>query len=170
MKKRSTRSIAHPERENVGKIASDLLEKKEGPIDVVEQRRAMQEKYIDNLIECAYSNKSVFTGDFFIVVETKTEPLIPNVARNYFFARQTCPTPTYDESVYRYIREDDKIEYLWTLPSKEACYYLRDHAVETHPEQRQLLLFVLSFFDGTLLQRCQELNHEQPNSILLEVH
>lgn len=155
-------------RETVGKISSDLLTKDYGKISVIEQQREMQKEYIDNLIKCVEDNKKQFHGNFFVVVETKTEPLMPNVMRNYFFARWTCPTPTYDQSVFRYNKQDERIEYLWTLPSKDACYHIKDNAAIIDKSEQELKYFVLSLFDESLLRKSKELNGEKVNTILLE--
>ena len=155
-------------RDTVGKISSELLTKDYGKVSVIDQQREMQKDYLDNLVKCVEDSKKDFPGNFFIIVETKTEPLMRNVMRNYFFARWTCPTPTYDQSVYRYNRKDDQIEYLWTLPCKDACYHIKDNAVIIDKSQQELRYFVLSLFDGSLLRRSKQLNNEKENTILLE--
>lgn len=156
-------------RETVGKISSDLLQKDIGPISVIDQQREMQKDYLDNLVECVERNKKEFPRDFFIIVETKTEPLMPNVMRNYFFARWTCPTPTYDQSVFKYNKTEDRIEYLWTLPSKDACYYIKNNVKDLPQEEAELVHSVFAFFDDTLLNRAKELNKEK-NNLVLELH
>lgn len=155
-------------RDTVGKISSELLQKDIGPVSVIDQQREMQKDYIDNLIQCVERNTKEFPGDFFVVVETKTEKLMPNVMRNYFFARWTCPTPTYDQSIFKYNKKDERIEYIWTLPSKDACYSIRNNLATLADDEQQLASFVFDFFDGTLLRKAQELNHEQQGSIELE--
>mgnify|MGYP007071651430 CR=1 FL=1 len=155
-------------RDTVGKISSDLLSKDMGKINVIDQQREMQKDYIANLMECVEKNKEHFPGNFFIVVETKAEPLMPNVMRNYFFARWTCPTPTYDQSVFRYNRQDDRIEYLWTLPSKDACYHIKENEAIIDKSEQELKYFVISLFNGSLLCKSKELNKEKSDSIILE--
>lgn len=155
-------------RDTVGKISSELLQKDMGPVPVIDQQREMQKDYIDNLIQCVERSKKDFPGDFFVVVETKTEPLMPNVMRNYFFARWTCPTPTYDQSIYKYNKKDERIEYIWTLPSRDACYYIKNNLDKITNEEQQLAFFVMSLFDGSLLRKSQKLNNERQGSIELE--
>jgi hypothetical protein len=102
----------------------------------------------------------MYYGDFYLVVETKKEPKMQNVLRNYFFHRSSCPTPTYDNTVYKYHKADDRIEFLWVLPSKQVCKMIKDYAVELSADQRELVKFVLDDADGTLLKRCKQLNGE----------
>src|SRR3990167_7176702 len=101
-------------RDTVGKISTDLLND-ETPLDhsAFEQMQESLSDYEKNLVEAVESGKKTFFGDFYIVVETKKEPKMQNVIRNYFFSRQTCPTPIYDEAVYRYNAKDEAIEFLW---------------------------------------------------------
>ena len=93
--------------------------------------------------------------------ETKCEPLLPNTYRNYFIDRQTCPTPNYDQAVYRYNRKKEQIEYIWSIPDRETCHHLRINAMHVVPRERELLSFVLKFADGTLFKLCKKLNGEK---------
>ena len=116
-------------RETVGKISSELIEKAPESRDPIELQRAMTKEFIDELNKC-------------VIVITKRERLMPNVLRNYFFPRQSCPTPEYDQSVFRFNRSTGDLIYLWTVPSKDACYYLKDHMLEVVPEEQDLLKYV----------------------------
>jgi hypothetical protein len=92
---------------------------------------------------------------------------MPNVFRNYFFARSTCPTPDYDQSVFKYNRADDAIEYIWTVPSKDTCFHLKENYLEVSAKERELLNFVFEFFDGTLYTKSKKLNNEEAKSPLI---
>jgi len=154
-------------RETLGKISSDLLQKQPEERSVVELERSMQEDYLDHLKECVATHAKIFPDNFYIVVITKNEKLMPNVFRNYFSARLSCPTPEYDQSVFKYIKESEHVEYLWTVPSKDACIHLKENAQYVVKEEQELLRFVLHFLDGTLLNVSKHLNGESIDSILL---
>lgn len=155
-------------KETVGKIATDLLKKDAETTDPIEIQREMQKDYEKNIHECIIrAKKDLGNIDFYIVVETKKERLLENVLRNYFFYRRTCPTPTYDQTVYKYHKEEDVIEFLWVLPSKDTCELFRDNILQIHPEERDLLNYILEFHEGTLLEKCKILNNEQKNNPLL---
>lgn len=160
-------AIIPPDRETMGKIASDLMQKTPESRDPVEIGRAMQENYINELISCVENNKKRYIGNFFIVVLTKNEKLLPNVFRNYFLARSTCPTPNYDQSVFKFNSESEAIEYVWSIPDRNVCFYLRENKIYVHPSERQLLQFVLDFSDGTLRRLCKKLNKEEEESNLI---
>jgi len=148
-------------RDTVGKISSELLTKDAPTNSPIELEREMHTEYDANLHQCVQSSKSTYPKDFYVVVITKRERLMPNVFRNYFFARQTCPTPEWDQAVYHYRRSSDSIDFMWVIPSKETCAYLRMHALNVSHEEKQLLNFVLQFEDGSLFTVAKKLNREQ---------
>ena len=155
-------------RDTVGKISSELLQKKPDSQDPIELERSMQEEYFSNLLETVYNNKKHYKTHFFIVIVTKNERLMPNVFRNYFYARASCPTPDYDQTVWRYDVKDDALEYISTIPTKEACLYLKANALQVVQEERDLLKFVLEFSDGTLFKVAKYYNNEEIDSPLLK--
>jgi hypothetical protein len=154
-------------RETVGKISSDLLIKAPDSVDPIEIERAMHGDYSKNMFECWSSARSHFGSDFFIIVITKKEPLMPNVLRNYFFARESCPTPDYDQTVYHYKKLDDELDFLWVIPSKDACLMFAEQASSIAPEEWGLLGFVLKFADGSLYRLAKKLNNERDDSSVL---
>lgn len=155
-------------KETVGAKALELLQKEEGPVSVIDQQRAMTEDYNKNLIEAVDRGYTKYKGNFFIHVEKKVEPLLPNVFRCYFIDRQTCPTPNYDQDVYMYNRDVGQIEYLWTIPDRDTCFNLKQNYLQVVEEEKWSLKFVFDFDSGKLLQRCKELNGECEDSTLLK--
>lgn len=155
-------------RETVGKISSELLQKEPETRDPIALEREMHKDYVNHVYDAVARGKTEFPGDFFVVVITKKERLMQNVLRNYFLARSTCPTPEWDQTVYRYKRADDLIEFLWVVPSKDTCQLFKDNALEISPEEKDLLRFVMDFTDGTLLKLAKRLNKEMKSSPLLE--
>ncbi len=153
--------------DTVGKIAEELLKKTPESRDPIELQREAHKKFVKGVIECIEKNKKKISGDFFVVVLTKHERILKKVFRNYYGARKTCPTPDYDQTVYKYWASREDLEYIWTIPCREAVNHLKDNALEVAPEERQLLNFVLDFADGTLYKKCKILNNEEPDSNML---
>lgn len=148
-------------RDTIGKLSLDLLDgSSELDHSAHEQMQQQLIEYENNVIECLESGKKTYPHDFYIVVETKKEPKLKNVLRNYFLHRQTCPTPTYDNVVYKYHKLDDALEFLWVLPSKQTYKMMLNHMLEIPSEEHELLRFVLDDADGTLLNICKQLNGE----------
>lgn len=155
-------------KETVGKKAIELQGLIQEELNPLEIQAGMQEEYMQNLIQQAELGSKIYPRDFFIIVITKNEKLLTNVFRNYFFHRSSCPTPDYDQTVFRCNRESTSIDYLWTIPSRDACFHLKEHALEVHADEKHLLKFVLEFADGTLFKLCKKLNNEEPDSPLLQ--
>ena len=147
-------------KKTVGQISTELLQKTPDSLSPIENMREQLTDWDQNMMVCLEQAKKDYAGDFFIQVITKKEPLLKNVLRNYFIARQSCPTPGYDQSVFHYIRKDDEVSFLWVVPSKDTCqifYANRDRIV---PQEWPLLEYVLKFNDGTLEKQCMILNGE----------
>jgi hypothetical protein len=144
----------------VGKASSDLMLKSHDEVSVIDQEREMQKGILEELYVCLGSNKSKYQGDFFIVMLRKRERAMSNVFRNYFFARKSCPTPTFDQTVFKYHREHDALEFIWVIPDMETATIFKGYALEVEPEERELLKFVLDFYDGTLDGVARKLNNE----------
>jgi len=155
-------------RPTVGKISSDLIQKESPTRDPIELEREMHKDYEKNIWECIERCEKFFPhSDFFVIVVTKKERLMPNVLRNYFFGRQSCPTPEYDQTVYRY-RHTGDIEFLWVVPSKDTCEIMRANALQVPPEEKELLYFVLKFYDGSLIELSKKMNKEAADSLFIE--
>jgi hypothetical protein len=155
-------------RDTVGKIAVDLMKQDAPTLDPIEIQREVHKEYEKNVFECINTHKSLFAGDFFVEVITKKERLLQNVLRNYYFATQACPSPTYDQTLYHYHRSSDYIEFLWVIPAKDICEMLTLNALDVVESERDLLNFVLEFNDGTLLRKAKKLNNECDDSPFLE--
>lgn len=152
-------------RKTVGAISQELLHKEKDPISAIDVQQEAQKEYMDTLIGTILADRDRYPGDFYVVVETKREKLMPNVLRNYFFSRHTCPTPTYDQSVFRYNKASESIEYVWTVPDKLVVEYIEKHAHEMPASERPLIEYVFSFLDGSFDILCKKLNNESDNKL-----
>jgi hypothetical protein len=144
----------------VGKVATDLMQKGLEQVNPIEYQREIHKNYEQEIYECVARGIKKYDGDFFVVVLYKRERALLNVYRAYYFPRQSCPTPSYDQTVYKYHRKDRLIELLWVMPDLETATVFQNHALEVVPEERGLLNFVLDFYDGTLDKLAQNLNNE----------
>ena len=151
--------------ETIGQLSAKLSQKEPVYGNPLEQAVAQHENYENNIWETIHKYKKQFINqDFFIVVITKKEKLMQNVIRNYFFGRISCPTPDYDQIVYKYSYKNKDLELIWTIPSKDACLHLLENKHLVVPEEWKLLDFVLKFEDGTLFKLAKRLNGEKLNS------
>ena len=145
----------------VGQISTELKEKaSDNTHTAIDQMREQLSDYEANVIDTVNEGKKKFEGNFYVVVLTKKERLMDNVIRLYFFVRISCPTPEYDQVVYRYDRKDDRLDFLWVVPSKHTCEMYKAHPLEVPKEEKMLFNFVLDFEDGTLTKKVMAYNNE----------
>ncbi len=145
----------------VGKAAYDLLIKpQEGNESPIDYEREMHKEFEQDVFLCVDNHKPVFDGDFYVVVLRKRERLMSNVFRTFFLGRLSCPTPTFDQTVYKYHRSEEVVEFLWVVPDQETCVVFKRDALQIAPEEKELLKFVLDFADGTLDKKAALLNKE----------
>ncbi len=154
-------------RKTAGQEAIEIFQKGDKENSPIELQREMTREYYQNLIDCALEGRKKFNGRFFIVVLTKNERLLYNVFRHFFLSRKSCPTPDYDQSVFKYDHKTEEIEYMWTIPSEDACFHLQKHAHEVVKEEQHLLSFVLDFMSGRLFQMAKKLNGEREKDSFL---
>lgn len=154
-------------KKTVGKVANELIVKMPDTRDPIEQMREQLSDYEKEFTECVKRGRLRYQKNFYIVVITKKERLLENVLRHYFIDRITCPTPDYDQAVYKYHYKEDSVEFLWVIPSKDSCELLRDNALIVDKDERDLLKCVISFYDGSLLRYVKMQNGEALDSPLL---
>lgn len=134
----------------------------------VEDARELQERnhkqYEETLLGVLANAKKDHPNQvIYITVLSKWEKHL-DIPHHYFFYRLSCPTPTYDQIVYKYDPVKDDIEFIWVVPDKITCQdYYRDR-LQVPASHRELLYFVLSFMDGSLDKKCKELNGEKADS------
>jgi hypothetical protein len=155
-------------KKTVGAIVSELSQKTPDKLSILDIQAETMKDYQKELLKAVDRGCARFDGDFFIHVATKAEKVLANTFRNYFIDRKTCPTPNYDQSVFKYNRIAGQIEYLWTIPDRDTAHHLKMHASEVAPEERQLLYFIFKFADGTLFRLMKKFNGEKVDTPELE--
>lgn len=156
-------------RDTIGKIATDLQVKSlDNTHSAHEQMQESLTEYDKNLADCVAQGKLDYISDFFVVVITKKERLLQNVLRNYFFTRYSCPTPDYDQTLYRYDRASDTINFIWVIPSKDTCLMMTRDPLSVPAEEKELLKFVLDFADGSLYRLARKFNGEEIESPIIK--
>jgi len=124
----------------------------------IEQMRENLTDYDINIHKCIKKHRSIFQSDFYVVVITKKEKIMKNVLRGYFTARLSCPTPDYDQAVYKYIRKGDQLDFLWVIPARDVSIYMSENITRVPPSKYALLDYVLKFKSGELYKQAIKLN------------
>lgn len=151
-------------KKTVGACALELQAKGDEKINPIDMQRAMHAKgngsasFDDQVRTAVDRGKSQFEGDFFVVVLFKKERLLKNVVRQYFFPRKSCPTPEYDQVIYKYFRKDEKIDFLWVIPDKQTVIDMVLIGDRLPKDQQDLVKFAVDFNSGELDKLRDRLN------------
>lgn len=148
-------------KKTIGQLSYDLKKQTPHMANVLELSKESEKSYIDSLRECVDTSQQRFRGDFFVEVKTVKEQLLDNVLRNKFHALNCCPSPEYDQTVFKFDHKKGQIEHIWTLPDKESSYMLVHYRNQVVPEERQLLNFVINYASGELFKLMKRLNGEE---------
>lgn len=98
--------------------------------------------------------------DFFVVVLFKKERHLPNIVRQYFFYRASCPTPQYDQTVYLYEKAKDSLTFMWCVPNNATVLNLTLKHKELPPDQQWLAEMCKAFTKGELDKWSEHLNQK----------
>jgi hypothetical protein len=120
-----------------------------------------KKSFVENVHEAAERgrNDSRIKYPFYVVVLLKKERLLQNVIRPYYLYRQSCPTPEYDQTVYK-VTENNNLEYLWTIPDLNTCVYLSENEMSLTRDHQLMLHMLEAFNNGDLLKLSKKLNKE----------
>lgn len=121
-------------------------------------KKSYQEEVYTTLAQA--QKDDTITGQFFIVVLQKKERHLKNVMRSFFFYRQSCPTPTCDQTVYKCTKGSDNIDFLWAIPDAATCQWMPLQKSQLTSEEMWLYSMVDAFNKGALDKICQQLNKE----------
>lgn len=132
--------------------------------EIYDARTESLKDYVRKLESTIADGLKVYSGDFFIQASTKAERTLQIVIRNLIFHKRACPTPTYDQKLYKYNRANDKVEFLWSIPDKATCEWMKTCPFEVPEAHRELLQTVLDFYDRTLDRITMKLNGEDDSN------
>lgn len=156
-------------KETLGQTIYNLAGKTPDSLDPIEITEEMGNKeYIKGLNACIEKTIKNYPDDFYITAIRVQVPLMHNKAYKLLFkSRLTCPTPQYDEDVWKYSARDEKLDFIWSVPDIGTCHMLKNNALIVDPEERQLRDFAIAFLDGDLLRKAKELNGEKETSNII---
>jgi len=147
-----------------GEHSFDLQKKADDKINSIDLQREIHKgnrediSFEDQVRIAVENGKEDFEGDFFPVVLFKRERLLKNIIRQYFFTRQSCPTPEYDQVVYKYFRKEHKLDFLWVVPDKQTVIDMCMIGDSFPKEHQDLVSFAKDFNTGELDKLCDRLN------------
>lgn len=139
--------------------------------DVIEYRRAMEPSIISEIERVAFEAKNTdpYTKkDHYYIVFLLKKERIGQAIRPYIFARLSCPTPHWNQTVYKFYKNSDSLEYLWHIPG-----ILRYYSIVNDPKRylddknfKTMAQFVLLDHSGDLLHWVKKENGELKDALI----
>lgn len=154
------------EEKTVGQYSYELQQKGDQKINPIDLQREIhkgsnsEDSYEDQVRIAVQRGEEQFEGDFFVVVLFKKERLLKNVVRQYFFPRESCPTPEFDQVVYQYLRKPQELKLIWVIPDQASTRTLPIIQQDLPEEQKELIQYINDFNNGKLDEKCALLNKE----------
>lgn len=107
--------------------------------------------------------------DFYITLHLIVERVF-NKPKFIAIARQSCPTPVYRTSVYKYHHRSGSLEFLWDIPDKIKYYDIVHNPQKylSHPSKtiQNRAKFVLLMESGELLTWVKKENGEKTDAVI----
>lgn len=140
------------------------MEKQRTDVSISELQETSQKNYMQNVMDKALEFTQKHPGDCYIVVNGRMHKVFANfgvpVVEERPVARFSCPTPWYDQTVFKFNYKDQALDYLWTVPSKASCDYYNAYPGEDDIELRRM---VKAFQSHQLLHFSMKENGELEN-------
>ena len=103
-------------RKSIGELSTELASKTPDTLDPIELQQEIQgDSYEEQFLEAVSRGMDKYFRDFYIVTVNQRFRLFSNVCRTYFIDRLSCPTPDFDQNVYRITRRSGEINFLWAI-------------------------------------------------------
>lgn len=138
--------------------------------DVIEYRRMMEPSIIADIhatiakaLKCpVYDNK-----DFYIVLLMNTERML-GALQFRTFARRSCPTPVYQQGVWKYHYASGTLEFLWSIPDQVLYWHVYHNAPKYLKDKEcyEMARTVCMMESGELLEWVIKENGEKPDVII----
>ena len=138
--------------------------------DVSEYRIAMEPAIIKDIRETIEKTKNqdgYRNKDFYVVLTTSVERVLRQ-PKILVFARKSCPTPVYKQSVWKYNHILCNIEFLWSIPDMILYYHIINNQLKylNDKETAELAKFVILMERGELLQWVKKENGEKIDAVI----
>lgn len=138
--------------------------------DVIEYRRMMEPEILKNIhdtVAKALKQELYRNKDFYIVLLMKTERM-GGVPRTFVLARRSCPTATYQQSVWKYHYISGELEFMWCIPDQVLYWHIirNSHKYLSDPETQGIAKFCILMESGELEDWIIKENGEKPDALI----
>lgn len=150
----------------------DVRDRKELEETLRDRAESMAPERLKNLQDTAYdaSKRVPYEGnDFYLVLVKTNQQDALRKPLDRIFARLSCPSPGYNQDVFKYHNQTGTLEYLWSIPRKHRYWKIYNDLPKylQNKETRRLASFVASMESGQLLEWIKKENGEKPDAVIM---
>jgi len=129
-------------------------------VDVREKAEARYPLYESTVLKTIENGKREFYNkDFYVDVVWREQAEAEDV-EFVMVAWEACPTPHYNQTVYKYHHLADELELMWTLPNELECLDMYHNRNSIEQSEWPLMKYVMSFYDKSLFMFVNEKEKE----------
>jgi hypothetical protein len=110
-----------------------------------------------------YTNKDIYI--VLVPTNQRTKEMLP---MDNVFIRLSCPTPGYNQNVFKYYAATGTAEFLWSIPRKAIYWHLyknKNYYLQNHKTKARTA-FVIMMENGDLLKWAKKENKELPDAVI----
>jgi len=138
--------------------------------DITEYRRSMEPDIMDRIYKTVDQTrfKDDYNGkDFYIVLITTADRVLRQ-PKIILLARKSCPTPVYKQSVWKWLSDAAKLEFIWSIPDAILYYHILKNQSKymNDKETADLAKFVILMENGELLEWVKRENGEKIDAVI----
>lgn len=145
----------------------DIQEAKLAREEAIFMSNAMSEQRMASLYNVANETRKnlYYTNiDFYIVLVPTHERTAEMKPEDFVFVRRSCPTPGYNQNVFKFHKDTGSLEFLWSIPRKAIYYDLYKNRMKylSNPKLKPRTAFVVMMESGELEKWVAKENKEDP--------
>jgi len=129
-------------------------------VDVREKAEARYPLYESTVLKTIENGKREFNNKDFYVDMVWRQLQDADDVNFVGVAFEACPTPHYNQTVYKYHHAADELELMWSLPNEEDCLDMYHNRNSVTPDEWPLMKYVMSFYDRSLFAFVNEKEKE----------
>jgi hypothetical protein len=142
--------------------------------DVQEYRRAQEPETLDIIWKTIQDakTKDIYVGKDFYIVMMFTPDQVLRQPKKVIFARQSCPTPVFKQSVWKYRHQSGDLEFLWSIPDMMRYYDIvrnpNQYLADTVGDKawHDIAKMVILMESGELLNWVKKENGEKKDAVI----
>ena len=122
-----------------------------------------------NIVDEARQSHWVYQEKDFYVVMIKTINRLTMQPHFKYFTRLSCPTPVYNQDVWKFKHREGTLEFLWCIPDMSRYMDILSYPQKylQSKDTERLAKFVLLMESGQLLQWAKKENRELKDAVIM---